>query len=85
MGEVKVEVTLTNAFEDSQRRRGQLERESVRSDPVTAPVEAGAVNCVLPPFVADPPWASESGRREPLEERPSEKIGIPSKVPRSSR
>jgi clan AA aspartic protease len=53
VGEVKVEVTLTNAFEDSQARRGQLARESVRSDRVTALVDTGAVNCVLPPFVAD--------------------------------
>jgi len=53
VGEVKVEVTLTNAFEDSQARRGQIARESVRSDRVTALVDTGAVNCVLPPFVAD--------------------------------
>lgn len=51
--EVKVEVTLTNALEDSQARRGQIARESVRSDRVTALVDTGAVNCVLPPFVAD--------------------------------
>lgn len=53
MGEVKVEVTLTNAFEDSQARRGQLARESIHSDRVTALVDTVAVNCVLPPFVAD--------------------------------
>jgi len=53
LGEVKVEVTLTNAFEDSRARRGQIARESVRSDRVTALVDTGAVHCVLPPFVAD--------------------------------
>ena len=53
MGEVKVEVKVTNAFDDSQARRGLIDRESVRSDQVIALVDTGAVNCVLPPFVAD--------------------------------
>jgi clan AA aspartic protease len=53
VGEVKVQVTLTNAFEDSQARRGQIGRESVRSDRVVALVDTGAVNCIVPPFVAD--------------------------------
>jgi clan AA aspartic protease len=53
VGEVKVQVTLTNAFEDSQARRGQIGRDSVRSDRVVALVDTGAVNCIVPPFVAD--------------------------------
>ena len=53
MGEVKVEVKVTNAFDDSQARCGLIDQESVRSDQVIALVDTGAINCVLPPFVAD--------------------------------
>jgi hypothetical protein len=53
VSEVEVEVTLTNAFEHSLARRGQIGRENVRSDRVTALVDASAVKRVPPPFVAD--------------------------------
>lgn len=53
MGEVRVQVTLTNAVDDGLLRRGQMSAEEVRTDRVDALVDTGAVNCVLPPFVAD--------------------------------
>jgi clan AA aspartic protease len=53
MGQVKIQVSLTSAFEDSQARRGLIERANVHFAQVMATVDTGAVNCVLPPFVAD--------------------------------
>lgn len=53
MGEVRVQVSLTNAVDDALVRRGQMSAEQVRTKHVEALVDTGAVNCVLPPFVAD--------------------------------
>ncbi len=53
MGEVRVRVSLTNAIDEGLVRRGQLSSENVRADHIEALVDTGAVNCVLPPFVAD--------------------------------
>jgi len=53
MGEVRVQVRLTNAVDEALVRRGQFEAEDVRSMASDALVDTGAVNCVMPPFVAD--------------------------------
>ena len=53
MGEVRVRVSLTNAIDEGLVRRGQMNSEDVRADSIEALVDTGAVNCVLPPFVAD--------------------------------
>lgn len=53
MGEVKIPVVLTNATDHTLVRRGQLKAEEARSVQVEALVDTGAVNCVLPAFVAD--------------------------------
>jgi clan AA aspartic protease len=53
MGEARVRVYLTNAVDEGLVRRGQMALEDVRKTQVEALVDTGAVNCVLPPFVAD--------------------------------
>lgn len=53
MGEVRVQVFLKNAIDEGLVRRGQLAAAHVRTVQVEALVDTGAVNCVLPPFVAD--------------------------------
>jgi len=53
MGEVRVQVSLTNSVDDGLARRGQMKAEDVRKDRVDALVDTGAVNCILPPFLAD--------------------------------
>jgi len=53
MGEVRVQISLTNAVDDALVRRGQMSAGRVRTEQVEALVETGAVNCILPPFVAD--------------------------------
>ena len=51
MGEVKVKVKLTNAFDLAQIRRGLLPPEQIRTYEAEAVVDTGAVRCVLPPYV----------------------------------
>lgn len=51
MGEVRVKVTLTNAFDEGLARRGQLPPDKVRSYLADALVDTGAVSTVIPPFV----------------------------------
>lgn len=53
MGEVHVTAKLTNAIDEGIARRGQLDLSKVRSREVEALIDTGAVNCVLPPFIAD--------------------------------
>lgn len=53
MGEVRVHISLTNAIDDALVRRGQMSAEQVRTQQLEALVDTGAVNCILPPFVAD--------------------------------
>ncbi len=53
MGEVNVEVFLTNPMDVAMVREGFKKDEQIRSTRVSALVDTGAVNCVLPPFVAD--------------------------------
>ncbi len=51
MGEVKVQVILTNAIDEGLARRNQ--DVTVRTYTADALVDTGSVNCVLPPFVAE--------------------------------
>ncbi len=53
MGEVIVEITLTNSTDQAMVREGHKKKEDIRSRKVKALVDTGAVNCVLSPFVAD--------------------------------
>lgn len=53
MGEVKVEISLTNAIDLGMVRRGRMSPSEVRTEVVEALVDTGAVNCVLPPFLVD--------------------------------
>ena len=51
MGEVRVKVKLTNAFDEGLARRGQIKKEEIRSYEADALVDTGAVSCVIPPNV----------------------------------
>ena len=53
MGEVRIEVTLTNPMDQAVVRRGLGKSEDVRTVKTRAMVDTGAVNSVLPQFVAD--------------------------------
>ena len=53
MGEVKIEVELISAADEVRVRDGHKRPEEVRRAKVTALVDTGAVQCVVPPFVAD--------------------------------
>ena len=75
MGEVKLDVALTNPMDVAMVREGFKKSEQIRSMRVTALVDTGAVNCVVPPFVADQlglakPFAQVAryadGREEPV-------------------
>ncbi len=53
MGEVNIEVFLTNPMDVAMVREGFKKEEQIRTMTVNALVDTGAVNCVLPPFIAD--------------------------------
>ena len=48
MGEVRVKVKLTNAFDESAARRGQIKKEEIRSYEADALVDTGAVSSLIP-------------------------------------
>lgn len=48
MGEVRVKVKLTNAFDESLARRGQIKKEEIRRYEADALVDMGAVSSVVP-------------------------------------
>jgi len=52
MGEVKVQVKLTNAFDQEKADEGRLKPSRVRTLRTEATVDTGAVRCVLPPHAA---------------------------------
>ncbi len=52
MGEVRVRVKLTNAFDDALVRRGMLRPEQVRTYEADALVDTGAVRTVMPSAIA---------------------------------
>lgn len=51
MGEIRVKVTLTNAFDDILFRRKKLPAKKVRRYEAEALVDTGAIRSVIPPFV----------------------------------
>lgn|SRR5262245_30343804 len=53
MGEVRSKVKLFNAIDEGLARRGQLDRDQIRSYEADALVDAGAVSSVLPTFVVE--------------------------------
>lgn len=53
MGEIRVEVTLTNAFDEESAAANLLAIDKVRSTTVEAIVDKGAVRSVIPQFVLD--------------------------------
>jgi clan AA aspartic protease len=53
MGEVRVEVKITNVVDEGLVRRGQARPESIRSYRANALVDTGAVRLVLPSFVVE--------------------------------
>ena len=63
MGEVRVRVRLENALDKALVRRGKLEPSQVQMYEADALVEAGAVRCVLPPFVAERLGLERVGQR----------------------
>lgn len=52
MGEVKVQVKLSNAFDEEKAEEGKLKPSRVRTVTTEAAVDTGAVRSVLPPHVA---------------------------------
>ena len=48
MGEVRMKVKLTNAFDAALERRGQITKEEIRRYEADALIEAGAVSSVVP-------------------------------------
>ena len=53
MGEVRVKVKLTNAFDESLARRGQIGKNEIRSYEAGALVDTGAVSSVVPANVME--------------------------------
>ncbi|MBM4080581.1 MAG: clan AA aspartic protease [Planctomycetes bacterium] len=53
MGEVRVEVELTSVADQVLARQGYKKPSEIRRTKVSALVDTGAVQCVVPPFVAD--------------------------------
>jgi clan AA aspartic protease len=53
MGEVRVKVKLSNAFDEELVRLGRLPSDQVRTYEADALVDTGAVRCVMPQFVVD--------------------------------
>ena len=53
MGEIRIKVTITNTSDDVLARRGQLDRDKVRTYIADARVDTGAVRSVIPSHVLD--------------------------------
>jgi clan AA aspartic protease len=66
MGEVRIQVRLTNAADESLARRGQLEPDQIRSVTVEALVDTGAVRCVIPDAVRKQLGLQSTFRRNAL-------------------
>lgn len=63
MGEVRVEVKLTNAADDSLARRKKLAPSKVRSVVANALVDTGAVRLILPSFIVEKLGLARVGKR----------------------
>lgn len=53
MGEVRVKVKLTNAFDEALARRGQIKKDEIRAYEADALIDTGAVSSVIPPNVME--------------------------------
>ena len=53
MGEIRIEVLLTNVIDEGIARRGTIDASEVRKMPVNALVDTGAIRCVVPVHVVD--------------------------------
>lgn len=53
MGEVKVQVRLTNALDEMRCKRGEIKAIDIRAYLATAIVDTGAVRCVVPQHVVE--------------------------------
>ena len=53
MGEVRVKVKLTNAFDEAMERRGKIGKEEIRRYEADALVDTGAVSSVVPANVME--------------------------------
>lgn len=53
MGEIIVKITLINPMDQAMVREGFKKKDDIRSMKLKALIDTGAVNCVLPTFVAD--------------------------------
>ena len=63
MGEIRVQVRLTNAADESLMRRGQLAEDKVRIYVADALVDTGAIRCVVPEHVLHKLGAGTRGQR----------------------
>ncbi|MGO8746993.1 MAG: retroviral-like aspartic protease family protein [Thermoguttaceae bacterium] len=63
MGEIRVEVDLTNAVDEELARCARLPRDQVRTFRASALVDTGAVRSVLPPHVVERLGLSIRGQR----------------------
>ena len=63
MGEIRIQVNLTNAVDDDLASQGRLARDEVRHLEVTAVVDTGAVTTVLPVQVVEQLGLTVRGQR----------------------
>ena len=77
MGEIRINVRLTNAMDEALARRGQLPAAQVRSTEVEALVDTGAVRSVIPPQVAQELGLQLRGTRvAEYADGPKEPVGV---------
>ena len=62
MGEIRIEVSLTNAIDEGCARRGTIDASEVRKMPVNAMVDTGAIRCVVPVHVVEQLGLATVGR-----------------------
>ena len=63
VGEIRVDITLTNAIDEGLARRGAIRKEDIRRCPVNAMVDTGAVLSVIPVQVAQQLGIEVRGQR----------------------
>ncbi|MEW5817080.1 MAG: retroviral-like aspartic protease family protein [Spirochaetota bacterium] len=63
MGKVVVRATLKNGVDEALARRGKISNKAIRGITVDALVDTGAVQCVIPSFVAQKLGLAEVGRQ----------------------
>jgi clan AA aspartic protease len=63
LGEIRVDVTLVNTFDEALLRRGQIRADEVRQCQVTALVDTGAVRACVPADIVKQLGLATTGRR----------------------